>query len=135
MVLSRKGARFIGLKGNSKQNLSFYKETFANSAILYRPVKGFSHSFIVLTLFILLSWFQNKACVTLDQSLLLALIYVAVWSNHVVINFIGNYFETYFGQVFILKNILKKLIGYLVLWYRMRSSFNLMYPLSVCINF
>ena len=62
MVLSRKGAGFIGLKGNSKQNLSFYKETYANSVILYRSVKGFSHSFIVLTLFILLSWFQNKAC-------------------------------------------------------------------------
>ena len=115
-MLSRKGARFIGLKGNSKQNLSFYKETFANRAILYRPVKGFSHSIIVLTLFILLSWFQNKACVTLDQSLLLALIYVAVWSNHVVINFIGNYFETYFGQVFILKNSQKinRIFGFLV---------------------
>ena len=66
------------MKGNLKQNLSFYKETDANSAILYRPVKGFSHSFIVLTLFILLSWFQNNGCV--------ALIYVAVWSNHAVIN-------------------------------------------------
>ena len=78
-MLSRKGAGFMCLKGNSKQNLSFYKETYANSAILYRSVKGFSHSFIVLTLFILLSWFQNKACVTLDRSFLLALIYVAVW--------------------------------------------------------
>ena len=130
MVLSRKGAGLIGLKGNSKQNLSFYKET--NSAILYRPVKGFSHSFIVLTLFILLSWFQNKACVTLDGSFLLAL-YVAVWSNHAVINFKGNYFETYFCQVFILKKFSK--IGYLVFWYRMRGSCNLMYPQTVCINF
>ena len=78
-MLSRKGAGFICLKGNFKQNLSFYKETYANSAMLYRPGKGFSHSFIVLTLFILLSWFQNKACVTLDRSFLLALIYVAVW--------------------------------------------------------
>ena len=110
MVLSRKGAGLIGLTGNLKQNLSFYKET--NSAILYRPVKSFSHSFIVLTLFILLSWFQNKACVTLDRSILRALIYVAVWSNHALINFIGNYFETYFCQVFILKKISK--IGYLV---------------------
>ena len=67
VVLSRKGVGFIGLKGNSKQNLSFHKETYANSAILYRPVKDFSHSFIVLTPFILLSWFQNKACVTLGR--------------------------------------------------------------------
>ena len=133
MVLSRKGAGFIGLKGNLKQNLSFYKETNANSAILYRPVKGFSHSFIVITLFILLSWFQNRACVTLDRSFLLALIYVAVWSNYAVINFIGNYFETYLCQVFILKKFSK--IGYLVFWYRMSGSFNSMYPQTVCINF
>ena len=97
------------MKGNSKQNLSFYKETYANSAILYRPVKGFSHSFIVLTLFILLSWFQNKACVTLDRSFLLALIYVTVWSNHVVINFIGNYFETFLSSTYF-KKILKNRI-------------------------
>ena len=103
VVLSRKGAGFIGLKGNSKQNLSFYKETYANSVILYRPVKDFSHSFIVLTPFILLSWFQNKACVTLDRFFSLALMYVAVWSNHAVKNFIGNYFETHFCQVYILK--------------------------------
>ena len=53
---------------------------------------------------------------TLDRSFLLALIYVAVWSNHAVINFIGNYFETYFCQVFILKiNILKnRIFGFLV---------------------
>ena len=133
MVLSRKGAGFIGLKGNSKQNLSFYKETYANSAILYRPVKDFSHSFVVLTPFILLSWFQNKACVTLDRFFSLALIYVAVWSNHAVINFIGNYFETHFCQVFILKKSSK--IGYLVFFHRMRGSFNLMYPQTVCINF
>ena len=78
MVLSRKGAGFIGLKGNSKQNLSFYKETYANSAILYRPVKGFSHSFIVLTLFILLSWFQNKACVTLSACVTLYVLSASV---------------------------------------------------------
>ena len=76
MVLLRKGAGLIGLKGNSKQNLSFYKET--NSAILYRPVKGFSHSFIVLTLFILLSWFQNKACVTLSACVTLYLLSASV---------------------------------------------------------
>ena len=62
VVLSRKDAEFTSLKGNSKQKLSFYKETYANKAILYRLLKGFSHSFIVLTLFILLFWFQNKSC-------------------------------------------------------------------------
>ena len=71
-------------KVNSKQKLSFYKETYANSDILYRLLKGFSHSSIVLTLFILLSWFQNKSCVTLDRSFILAsLIYVVIWSNHI----------------------------------------------------
>ena len=51
----------------------------------------------------------------LDRSFLLALIYVAVWSNHTVINFKGNYFETYFCQVFILKKILKnRIFGFLV---------------------
>ena len=54
VVLSRKGVGFISLKGNSRPKLSFYKETYANSAILYRPVRGFSHSFKVLTLFIVL---------------------------------------------------------------------------------
>ena len=121
-MLSRKGAGFIGWKGNSKQNLSFYKETCANSAILYRPVKDFSYSFIVLTPLILLSWFQNKVCVTLDWFFSLALMYVAVWSNHVVINFIGNYFETHFCEVFIIKKFSK--IGYLVFCYGMRASFN-----------
>ena len=96
------GAGFVSLKGNLKQKMSIYRETNASISILFRPVKGFSRSFIVLTLFILLTWFQNKACVTLDQSFILVLIYVAVWSNHVVINFIGNYFETYFCPVFIL---------------------------------
>ena len=42
------GLRFKQLNGNSKQKLSFYKERYANSTILYRPVKGFSHSFIDL---------------------------------------------------------------------------------------
>ena len=82
VVLSRKDAAFKSSKGNSKQKLSFYKETYANSAILYRLLKGFSHSSIVLTIFILLSWFQNKSFVTLDRSFILAsLIYVAIWSN------------------------------------------------------
>ena len=58
---------------------------------------------------ILLSSFQNKACVTLDRSFILALIYVAIWSNHAVINFIGNYFKTYFCHV-IFKKIRKNRI-------------------------
>ena len=73
-------------KVNSKQKLSFYKETYANSDILYRLLKGFSHSSIVLTLYILLSWFQNKSdvIVTLDRSFILAsLIYIVIWSNHI----------------------------------------------------
>ena len=72
VVPSKKDAGFTSLNGNSKQKLSFYKETYANSAILYRLLKGFRHSSIVLTLFILLSWFQNKSCVTLDRSFILA---------------------------------------------------------------
>ena len=48
--------------------------------------------FIFITLFILLSWSQNKACVTLDRYFVLALKNVAVWSNHVVINFIRYHF-------------------------------------------
>ena len=107
----------------------FTKKNMQIAPFLYRPVKGFSHSFIVLTLFILLSWFQTKACVSLDRFFSLALMYVAVWSNHAVINFIGNYFETHFCQVFIFKKFSK--IGYLVFCYRMRASFNLMYPETV----
>ena len=57
--------------------------------------------FIVLTLFIPLSWSQNKACVTLDRYFILALNNVAVLSNHAVMNFTGNHFETYVCQVFI----------------------------------
>ena len=84
VLLSRKDAGFTSFKGNSKQKLSVYKETYVNSAILYRLLKGFSHSSIVLTMFILLSWFQNKSCVTLDRSFILAsLIYVVIWSNHI----------------------------------------------------
>ena len=56
---------------------------------------------IVLTLFILLSGSQNQACVTLDRYFIRALKNVAVWSNHAVINFIGNHFEAYFCPVFI----------------------------------
>ena len=113
----------------TRSKICHFTKKHTNSAILYRPVKDFSHSFIVLTPFILLSWFQNKACVTLDRFFSLALMYVAVWSNHAVINFIGNYFETHFCQVFIFKKFSK--IGYLVFCYRMRASFNLMYPETV----
>ena len=118
VVLSRKGARFMSLKGNLKQKLSFYIETCANRAILYWPVKGFSHSFIDLTLLFCFPWFQKLIkldCVTLDRSFILALIYVALWSNHTVLNFTSNYFETYFCQVFILKKIRKnRTFGFLV---------------------
>ena len=77
VVLSRKDAGFTSLKGNSKQKLSFYKETYANSAILYWLLKGFSHSSIVLTLYILLSWFQNKSDVSLWHWI--GLLYWPVW--------------------------------------------------------
>ena len=106
-VLWRKDAGFTSLKGNSKQKQSFYKETYGGSAIFYRTVNGFSHSFIVFTLFllILLSWCQNKLWHWID--IILSLKNVAVWSNHAVMIFIENHFETYFCQVFIFKKILK----------------------------
>ena len=47
--------------------------------------------FIVVTLFILLSWCQNKACLLLDRYVILALNNAAVWSNHAVLNFTGNH--------------------------------------------
>ena len=98
MVLSRKDAGFTSLKGNSKQK--FYKETYGHSAILYRSVKGFSHSFIVLTLCILIS--QNREVVWHWIGIILVLKNVAVCSNHVVINFIGNHFQTYSSEIEIL---------------------------------
>ena len=57
--------------------------------------------FIVVMLFILLSWCQSKACLLLDRYVILALNNAAVWSNHAVLNFIGNHVQTYFCQVFI----------------------------------
>ena len=41
---------------------------------------GFSRSVGVFCLFVLLSCFQNKACVILVRYVTLALMYVAVWS-------------------------------------------------------
>ena len=79
--------------------------------------------FIVLTLFILLSWSQNKACVTLDRYFILALNNVAVWSSHAVINFIGNHFETHhvLSSFYFFKKSLKTgiWVGFLVpnAWY------------------
>ena len=52
ILLSRKGAWFLSLKGISKQKLSFFKETYENSTILYRPVRGFSHSLTFILLFL-----------------------------------------------------------------------------------
>ena len=63
VMLSTKGAGFFmsikSLKGNSKRKLSFYKEVYGNSAILYRLVKGFSHYFVVFKLFVKLAWCQK----------------------------------------------------------------------------
>ena len=52
-------AHIKSLKGNSKQKLSFHKEMYGNSAILYWLVKGFSHYFVVFTLFVTLAWCQK----------------------------------------------------------------------------
>ena len=52
-------AHIKSLKGNSKQKLSFHKEMYGNSAILYQLVKGFSHYFVVFTLFVSLAWCQK----------------------------------------------------------------------------
>ena len=80
--------------------------------------------FIVLT-FILLSWSQKKACVTLDRYFILALNNVAVWSSYAVINFIGNHFETHhvLSSFYVLKNPQKQEFGS-VFWYRMRGWVN-----------
>ena len=80
--------------------------------------------FIVLT-FILLSWSQNKPCVTLDRYVILALNNVAVWSSYAVINFIGNHFETHhvLSSFYVLKNPQKQEYGP-VFWYRMRGWVN-----------
>ena len=63
VMLSTKGAEFFvnikSLKGNSKWKLSFHKEMYGNSAILYRLVKGFSHYFVVFKLFVKLAWCQK----------------------------------------------------------------------------
>ena len=101
MVLSRNGAGFTGLKDNSKQSCHFTKKHMEIAPFCIECSNVLAFFFIVLTLFIPLSWSQNKACVTLDRYFILALNNVAVLSNHAVMNFIGNHFETYVCQVFI----------------------------------
>ena len=63
VMLWTKGAGFFvqikSLKGNSKRKLSFHKDMYGNSAILYWLVKGFSHYFVVFTLFVILAWCQK----------------------------------------------------------------------------
>ena len=93
VVLSRNGARFTSLKGNSKQSCPFTKKHMEIVPFCIKWLMVLAFFFIVLTLFILLSRSQNKACVTLDQYFILALKNIAVWSNQEVINFIGNHFE------------------------------------------
>ena len=121
VVLSRNGARFTSLKGNSKQSCHFTKKHMEIVPFCIEWSMVLAFFFIVLTLFILLSRSQNKACVTLDQYIILALKNIAVWSNHAVINFKGNHFEAYFCKVFIFKKSAK--IGIWVFWYQMHCSF------------
>ena len=121
MVLSKNGAGFTSLKGNSKQSCHFTKKFMEIAPFCIERSMFLAFFFIVLKLFILLSRSQNKACVTLDRYFILALINVAVRSNHAVINFIGNHLEAYFCQVFICKKSSKIYIWFF--WYRMRCSF------------
>ena len=122
MVLSRNGAGFTRLKGNSKQSCHFTKKNmeivpFCIEWSMANCIEwSIAFFFSVLTLFILLSRSQNKAHVTMDQYFILALkLNVAVWSNHAVIKFIWNHFEAYFCKVFIFKKILKNSnLGFLV---------------------
>ena len=95
MVLSRNGAGFTRLKGNSKQSCHFTKKhmeivPFCIEWSMANCIEwSIAFFFSVLTLFILLSRSQNKACVTMDRYFILALkLNVAVWNNHAVINFI-----------------------------------------------
>ena len=103
MVLSKNGAGFTSLKGNSKQSCHFTKKFMEIAPFCIERSMFLAFFFIVLKLFILLSRSQNKACETLDRHFILALKNVAVRSNHAVINFIGNHLEAYFCQVFICK--------------------------------
>ena len=118
MVLLRNGAGFTCLKGNSKKSCHFTKKHMEIAPFFIERSMVLAFFFIVLTLFILLSWSQNKACVTLDQYFILAL-KNGVWSNRAVINFIGNHFEAYFWQVYIFFKILKnRNLAFLVLIFR-----------------
>ena len=121
MVLSKNGAGFTSLKGNSKQSCHFTKKHMEIAPFCIERSMVLAFFFIVLKLFILLSRSQNKACVTLDWYFILPLKNVAVRSNHAVINFKGNHFEEYFCQVFIFKTSSKIEIWFF--WYRMRCSF------------
>ena len=67
VVLSRNGARFTNLKGDSKQSCHFAKKHMEIAPFCIERSMVLAFFFIVLTLFILLSWSQNKPCVTLDQ--------------------------------------------------------------------
>ena len=60
--------------------------------------------FVVFKQLVLLTWYQNKACVTLDQYFIPALIYIAVWSNCAVKNLTGCHFETLSSSLNFLKN-------------------------------
>ena len=122
VVLSKNGAGFTSLKGNSKQSCHFTMKFMEIAPFCIERSMFLAFFFIVLKLFILLSRSQNKACVTLDRYFILALKNVAVRSiNLTVINFKGNHFEAYFCQVFICKKSSKIEIWFF--WYRMRCSF------------
>ena len=95
MVLSKNGAGFTSLKGNSKQSCHFTKKFMEIAPFCIERSMFLAFFFIVLKLFILLYRSQNKPCVTLDRYFILALKNVAVRSNHAVINFIGNHLEAY----------------------------------------
>ena len=105
VVLSRNGARFTSLKGNSKQSCHFAKE---HMKILYRTVNGFS-------LFLHSSNAVYSAFLVSKQT------FCDTGSIHAMINFIGNHFETYFCQVLFFKK--SSNIGIWVFWYRMHGSF------------
>ena len=96
MVLSKNGAGFTGLKGNSNESCHFTKKHMEIALFCIERSMVLAFLFIVLKLFILLSRSQNKACVTLDRYFILASKNVAVRSNHAEVHFIGNHFEAYF---------------------------------------
>ena len=133
MVLSKNGAGFTSLKGNSKQSCHFTKKFMEIAPFCIERSMFLAFFFIVLKLFILLSRSQNKACVTLDRYFILALINVAVRSNHAVINFIGNHLEAYFCQVFICKTPQKYKFGFFGTECVVASR--KIYPQAVWVNF